>query len=149
MSGLRKTHQKKYGMGIIRSWHCQSCSLHRGVSSQHVAERSTRNTAFSRCFPSSLGSLALGSFCFPDPGSRAGKIGKTDVRKDLSLLAPSEVRYPAGLAGVIKSRVIIYPRASLASHVPRSKSGIMLPTEMDSHGFEGEPSLPLRVLIHL
>lgn len=142
MSGIRKTHQKKYGMGIIRSWHCQSCSLHRGVSS-------TRNTVFSRCFPSSLDSLALGSSCFPDPVSRVGKIGKTDVRKDLSLLAPSEVRYPAGLAGVIKSRVIIYPRASLASHVPRSKSGIMLPTEMDSHGCEGEHSLPLRVLIHL
>lgn len=95
------------------------------------------------------GQFVLPGCCFPDPGSRVGKIGKTDVRKDLSLLAPSEVRYPAGLAGVIKSRVIIYPRASLASHVPRSKSGIMLPTGMDSHGYEGEHSLPLRVLIHL
>lgn len=69
------------------------------------------------------GQFLLPGSCFPDPGSRVGKIGKTDVRKDLSLLAPSEVRYPAGLAGVIKSSVIIYPRASLASHVPRSKSG--------------------------
>lgn len=95
------------------------------------------------------GQFLLPGCCFPDPGSQVGKIGKTDVRKALSLLAPSEVRYPAGLAGVIKSRVIIYPRASLASHVPRSKSGITLPTETDSHGYEGEHSLPLRVLIHL
>lgn len=141
-------------MRIIRSWHCQSCSLHRDVSSQHVAgvehqEHHVFHMFYILTEPIGSGQFELPGCCFPDPGSRVGKIGKTDVRKDLSLLAPSEVRSPAGLAGVIKSRVIIYPRASLASHVPRSKSGIMLPTEMDSQGYEGEHSLPLRVLIHL
>lgn len=37
--------------------------LHPGVSSQHVLECSTRNTEFPRCFPSSLESLSVGSFC--------------------------------------------------------------------------------------
>lgn len=85
----------------------------------------------------------------PDTGSQGGKLGKTDVKKDLFLLSPSEARYPAGLVGVIKSRVIIYQRASTASHFPRSKSGITPPTEWDSQGHNRERSLPLRVVIRL
>lgn len=71
---------------------------------------------------------------FPDTGSQLGKLGKTDVKKDLCLSAPSETRYPAGLVGVIKSRVIIYQGASLATHFHGSTSRLWLPT---GTGFTG------------
>lgn len=86
---------------------------------------------------------------FPDKGSQVGKLGKTDVKKDLFLLTPSEARYPAGLLGVIQSRVIIYQRVSLAGRFPRSISRITLPAELDSHGHKREWSSPPWLLICL
>lgn len=73
-------------MGITRSWRCQSCSLHRGVSSQHVARVEHREHRVSRCFPSSLHSLAVGSFCCLEAASQiqaheSAKLGKRMLGK--------------------------------------------------------------------
>lgn len=152
---MKQEREAKSGKGLQGGCHCHLPAAVPGPRSWCSGDLRSQQIQKHRVFQMFsilTGPTGSGQFldaAFPDPGSRVGKIGKTDVRKDLSLFAPSEVRFPAGLAGVIKSRVIIYPRASLASHVPRSKSGITLPTETDSHGYEGEHSLPLRVLIHL
>lgn len=93
------------------------------------------------------GSNELLSGCnFPDTGLAVSKLGKTDVKKDLFLLTPLEAAYPARLVGVIKSRVIIYQRASLGTRFRRSQSRIMLPTKWDPRGCKGEQNSPPRVL---
>lgn len=73
----------------------------------------------------------------PSHGLTVSKPGEADAKKDLFLLTPWEAAHPAGLRGVIKSRVIIYQRATLRTHFHRSKCTVVPPTNRAHAGQNG------------